>query len=153
MRRCVRSLALGVACFGIASMAARPVDAQTGTLARLHVERDGRVLDGIAFVAHVEPAGEQAIVHLLTAARLLGASSDRTVRLRMDGRDVSVDSDSIFLPFQNEQEIAIVRVRVTGVAAFPLVFDQVRAGTVFLVGGFLPTGERTFATERWSAAP
>jgi hypothetical protein len=62
---------------------------------------------------------------------------------------VEIGPDAITTPYANTRDVAVLQASVNGppISALPMVFDQIRAGTLFVIAGLRPDGSRAFVAQ------
>jgi hypothetical protein len=116
-----------------------PVQAQPrGSVLRMQALNPSGEREGTCFVVHQEARGDHTLVTLLTSARLFDRDAMPRARIFLDATHfVEVEHAAVATPYANMRDVAVLKATITGAALepLPLVFDQAKVGTLFVISG------------------
>jgi hypothetical protein len=117
----------------------------------LQALNDSGVREGTCFVVRQETRADGTFLVLITSARLFERESGRRALVHIAGQPpVEISGDAITTPFDNQRDIAVLKARIppTQVAAWPLTFERVPAGSAFVIAGVRADGSAVLVDQR-----
>ena len=124
-------------------------DAQV-SIFRLQALNDSGVREGTCFVIRQEARADGTYLVLVTSARLFERESGRRALLHVAGQPpVEIAGDAITTPYDNQRDIAVLKTTISlkPVAALPVTFERVPAGSAFVIAGVRADGSAALADQ------
>jgi hypothetical protein len=136
-------LAVGLALAATALLAGAPMAAEPSqSVFRLQTVSAEAARDGTCFVVHQEERDGATTAWFLTSARLFDREGERRARVFLRDETLEIAGRDITTPYANIRDVALLKARVgRGVLRpLPLTFDDIHAGTLFVVSGYQADG-------------